>query len=415
MSYFENVNTRQQDTGDIDAFGRTRVSQITTQFDLKQLHDQQGLFVDIETNGSGSTSHSTTVARTQMNTSANGDWVVAQTKQRFNYQSGKSQLMFMTAHTFGATTAVTKRIGYFSSSTSSPYTADLDGLFFQSKGNAGSGDNGVTINIYQTGVQIEQTQQGNWNIDTMDGSGGASNPSGITVDWDNNQIFIVDFEWLGVGRVRWGLVIDGMIYYVHESDHANNTTDVYMSSPNQPLRWELRQDSVTAGQFTYVCASINSEGSLNKIGKVLSDNTGTTLIQCNSTSNKYALIGVGLQSTKVDTLVDIIDYSILATTSDNQLVEIYLNPTVAGTFTYNAVTNSSIETAIGSGASNTVTGGTLLFSQFVNSQEAFNIAIENAVRLGMTIAGTTDKIVLTTQPVTSNSRVIATVNWRELS
>jgi len=405
MSNLENVNIQWQDTGNIDAFGRARVSQVTTQFDAKQLHDNLRLFIDEETIGTGAAAHSTTEARSQLTTAATSDVVILQTKQRFNYQSGKSQLVFMTFDNFQAETNITKRIGYFSSSTSTPFTADLDGLFLESDGD-------VSINIYKSGTLTEQTDQSSWNIDPLDGSG----ESGITVDWQDSQILIIDFEWLGVGRVRWGLVIDGLIVYFHESNHANSTQGVYMSSPNQPLRWELRQSGAGSGTFNVICSSVNSEGSLNKLGKILSENLGTTHVNANSTSNKYALLGLRLQTAKVDTLVDLINYSILSTTSDDQLIEVWLNPTVAGTFTFNSVTNSSVQVAKGAAdGSNTVTGGTLLYSRYITAQDATPVNLQSSIRLGMAIDGTLDEIVITCNPLSNNSDVLASIDWRELA
>jgi len=406
MSNLENVNIQWQDTGNIDAFGRARVSQVTTQGDFKQLHDNLPLFIDEETIGTGSAAHSTTEARSQLTTAAASDAVILQTKQRFYYKSGTSQLIFMTFDNFQSETKITKRIGYFSSSTTEPFTSDLDGLWLENDGTD------VSINIYKTGTQIEQTDQSSWNIDPLDGSG----DSGITVDWQDNQILIIDFEWLGVGRVRWGLVIDGLIYYFHESKHANSTQGVYMSSPNQPLRWEMRQSGAGSGTFNVICSSVNSEGAINNLGKILSENLGTTPVNANSTSNKYALLGIRLQTAKVDTLVDLINYSILSETNDNQLIEVWLNPTVAGLFTFTSVTNSSVQIAKGAAnGSNTVTGGTLLYSRYITSQDATPVNLENAIRLGMAIDGTLDEIVITCNPLSSNSDVLASIDWRELT
>ncbi len=390
------------DSGSIDAFGRARVSQITTQYDSKQLHDALPLFVDEVTIGTATSVHSTTEANTTLTTSAVSDAVIMQTKERFNYQSGKSQLIFMTCTNFEVQTDIVKRIGYFNSSTVSPYTASLDGLFFESDGTD------VSINIYKTGTLTEQTAQSSWNLDKLDGTG----DSGITIDWSENLILCVDFEWLGTGRVRWGLVVGGLFVYFHESNHANVTTGVYMSSPNQPLRWEIRQNGATTGTFKFICASVNSEGSLNKLGKILSDNLGSSHVNANSTSSKYALIGVRLQSAKVDTLVDILTLSAMSTTNDNFLWEIWWNPTVSGTFTYSNVTSSSIQTAKGSG--NTVSGGTLIDSGYGASQSSIRESIESALRLGMTISGTPDEIVLTAQPLSSNLDILGSITWREL-
>ena len=404
MAYLKEIDVKYADSPSIDAFGRGRVSQLTTQFDSKQLNDNQPLFIDRVTGGSGSHSWSGSTNETQLKTSAASDYAVAQTYQRFNYQSGKSQLIFMTFSDFNVETNIEKRIGYFSSSTSAPYTASYDGLFLENDGTD------IRVRSYRNGTSTTNVAQSSWNLDTMDGNG----DSGVTIDFEKAQILVIDFEWLGVGRVRFGFVVDGMVFYFHEILNANSVDNVYMLSPNQPLRWEIRQTGLGSGTFTHICSSVNSEGSLNSTGKVLSDNLGTTHVNANSTSSKYALLGIRLQSAKVDTIIDIIDFSVLATTNDNQLVEIWLNPTVAGTFTYSSVTNSSVQIAKGaSGGSNTVTGGTLLFSKYISAQDATPIEIENAIKLGMSIAGTVDEIVLSTNPLSSNSDVLGSITWTE--
>lgn len=407
MSYFENVNTREQDSPDIDAFGRKRVSQVTTQIDLKQLHDKLPLFIDEETSG-GTATHSTTNAETALEVTNNADFVIMQTKQRFNYQSGKSQLMLLTFNSFDNQADTTKRIGYFSSNTTTPFNSTLDGIFLQSDGT------NISVNVYRSGTAVSSVNRSAWD-DPLDGSGA----SGITHDFDNNTILGIDFEWLGVGRIRFFVVKDGVITIFHTIEYTETTT-VYMSSPNQPLRWECRANANTGGTgFNFICSTVSSEGSINQLGRILSDNLGVSTVNANSTSNVYALLGIQLQSAKVDTLVDILDFSVLATTTDNVLVQVFLNPTVAGTFNYSAVTNSGVAIAkgdtSGNPSTNTVTGGTLLYSRVVAAQSSVPIEIENAIRLGMAIDGTLDSIVITARPFTSNCDVTGTIGWRELS
>lgn len=405
MSYIEDTNVRYQDTANLDASGRLRVSEKTTQIDIKQLHDNQPLLVDFETSN-GTATHSTTNAETTLTTTAASGYAIAQTRQRFNYQSGKSQLIEMTVNGFSTTSDENIKVGYFTNSTTAPFIGALDGLFLASSG----GD--VAINVYKSGTAIEQTTQTSWNLDTMDGNG----PSEVDLDWSTNKIFIIDFLWLGINRVRWGVKLGGDIVYFHESVFDEGFNGVYMSSPNQPLRWEARHGTSTAATLKYICASVSSEGSINQIGKVFSENLGTSHVNANNTNNKYALLGISLQSSKVDTFIDLLDISILSNTSDNQLVEVWYNPTVAGTFTFNAVTDSSCAIAKGSsGGSNTVTGGTLIFSQYVSSHTATQFSVDNAIKLGASIDGVSDTIVITCNPLTSNSDVLAGINWRELT
>ena len=412
MSYVEDVNTVRQDTAESDAFGRLRTSQLNSQLDLKQLHDNLPLFYSQYISGNGTITHSEDEAHSELASLSSPAVVMLQTKQRANYASGKSQEILMTFNDFALETNAVKRVGYFTHLDSTAgYDTDLDGLWLESDG----ANSVVSINVYKTGTQIESTAQASWNLDPLDGTG----ESGLTWDWDGNTIFFLDFEWLGIGRIRWGVVHDGIVIYFHESNFSQASTGVYMSTPNQPIRATLRQTGAGTASFNFICSTVGSEGAINKLGKILSDNLGTSIINANSTSNVYALLGISLQSAKADTLVDLLDFSVLATTNDNQLIQIWLNPTVAGTFTYNNVTNSAVAIAkgdTGGGASTTtVTGGTLLYSQYVSSQTATPINLENAIRLGMDIDFTTDKIVLTTRPLTTNSDVTGSITWRELT
>lgn len=411
MSYFEDVNIKWQDSPNVDAFGRARVSQLTSQLDLKQLHDNLPFFYDTELIGTATSTYTEEEAESALETAASSDAVIMQSKQRSNYQSGKSHLIFQTFNSFHAQTNVTKRVGYFTHiNSASPYDTSKDGLFLESD------DTTVSVNIWQTGVETETTAQADWNIDTLDGNG----ESGINIDWEKNVILCIDFEWLGLGRVRWCLVVNGAIIPFHESIHTNQTAaGVYMSSPNQPLRAEVRQSGAGAGRLNYICATVASEGSINDLGVIRSYNLGTTTIDANSISDKYALLGIRLQSGKADTLIDLIDLSVLGTTNDRYLVEIWLNPTVAGTFTYASETDSSVQIAEGDstsgGASDTtVTGGTLLYSQYISNQTATPISLNNAIRLGMDIDFTVDEMVLTAQPFTTNLDVTGSLTWREV-
>jgi hypothetical protein len=409
MSYFKNINIQASDSPSIDAFGRWRVSETFTQFDMKQLHDGLDLFIDKEIIGTGTYSHDAALAESVLSTSATNDVVVFQTKQRFNYQSGKSQLLFWTFYNMGIETNVTKRVGYYTSATASPFDSGLDGFFLESDSITGE----ESVNVYRNGILRSSIVRSSWD-DPLDGSG----RSGITHDFDDNTIMSVDFEWLGVGRLRWYVVKDGAFVKFHELDYTNDQS-VYMSSPNQSMRWEIRQSGAGTGTMYVICSSVNSEGSINLLGKILSDNLGTDGVSANTVGTKYALLGLRLNGNKADTLVDILDFSVLSTTLDNQVVELWLNPTVAGTFTYNSVNNSSIQVAKGdvvtSPSTTTVTGGTLLFSRYISSQSATVVDVDNAIRLGMSIAGVSDTIVLTTSPLTSNSDVYGSISWRELS
>lgn len=410
---FDNANLTQKknlkvsldefgDSTAIDAFDRLRVSEPYTIFDSKQIHDKQPLFWDETTGGSATSAHSTGNACTVMTVTANAaDYVIRQTRQRFNYQPGKSQLILLTYHS-PQETDVTKRVGLFSGTGVNNLTPN-NGIFFETDGT-------VSWNIAKNGTTTESVSQANWNIDPMDGTG----PSLLTLDTDATQILIIDFEWLGVGRVRVGFVIDGLITYVHEFNHANDPTftSVYMSTPNLPVRYDIQSEG-GAGHIDHICSTVMSEGGVEENGVLRSISNNATAVACGTAGTKYALKGMRLKSTYNDVTVTPVTCTAISASNANFLWELILNPTVAGTFTYTDLTNSAIQQATGVGT-NTVTGGTIISSGYAGGGIAQAQELQTALRMGTTIAGVADTLVLVATPLTNNMNIYGTLTFREL-
>tara|TARA_R110001606_G_scaffold47972_4_gene122083 strand:- start:498 stop:2018 length:1521 start_codon:yes stop_codon:yes gene_type:complete len=386
-----------------DAFGRLRVSHFNTQFDAKQIHDNLPLFIDQELIGTATSVHSTTNAQSVLSTTTSSDAAILQTKQRFNYSTGKSQLMFWTFNGFDNETDVTKRIGYFTTNTTTPFNSTLDGLFIQSNGTS------LSVQCHRSGTQTASVDRASWD-DPLDGTGA----SGITHDFDNNTILAVDFEWLGVGQVSFYVVKNRVLIPFHYIDFTD-TIGVYMSSPNQPMRWEIRQNSTEGGSMNVICSTVGSEGSINKLGKVTGIDDDGTHLDANSTSNWYAAIGIRLQTAKVDTLVDIIGGYLMSDTNDNFIFRVEINPTIAGTFTYTSIANSALEYALGATANTISAHGYIIGVGGGDSNTTQQIDIENAIRLGANLDGTLDEVVVLVKPLSSHLDIYRGITFRELT
>ena len=325
MSRLQNVNITSQNTQSIDAFGRWRTSEPFTLFDSKQVFDNQPLLWDesLESGAGITSSFSANEAATTITSTLNTAGVFTrQTFMRFNYQPGKSQQIFMTGvlDNSGGGTGVERRIGYFD---------DNNGLFFEDN----AGTIGVTRRSNVTGTPVDTTiAQASWNIDPMDGTG----PSGVTIDWTQTQIFCIDFEWLGVGRVRMSLVVDGAIYGVHEFLNANNLNTVYMSTPNLPLRYQMiTTASSPASSIVAICSSVISEGGTSDNGVLRYASTNGTHVDADVENTIYAIIGIRLKSGSIGESIKIERVSIqLQTASDTGEWILKFNPTLSGTFTY---------------------------------------------------------------------------------
>lgn len=198
-----------------------------------------------------------------------GEYAIRQSRH-IPYIPGKSQQTFSTAVMAEAKENVVQRIGYFD---------EDDGLFFELNGSGLS----VVVRTSTSGSAVDTgVSQSNWNIDTLDGTG----PSKKTLDITKSQIFVIDFQWLGVGRIRYGFDIDGILYYVHEIFNANNLDKVYMKSGSLPLRYEIRNTGTSASETSLkeICCTCNSEGgfqipglSYSMSNKAVARDTTTTL------------------------------------------------------------------------------------------------------------------------------------------
>lgn len=402
MSYIENVKIKASDSPTIDAFARLRTSEPFTIFDSKQLYDKAPLFWG-EVLGAGATSvHLPADARTRLTVPAtNGIEIIRQTKQSFNYQPGKSQLIFLTG-LFSQETNVEKEIGLHNGT---------NGISFLVDGTTAAD---VSWRITKNSVVNEVTKS-NWNIDKFDGTG----PSGITLDLNQTQILYIDFEWLGVGRVRCGFVVDGIPYIAHEFYHANRTNNpsVYMSSPNLPIRYRIKSTG-GSGSLDHICSSIMSEGGQENNGVMRSVDNSATAISVNSGVIR-PIIAMRIQSTKRYTTIIPQILSIIGTANTNFRWGLALNPTSStGTdFTtgYTAVTNSNVEFKTAFAGTITDEGTVISSGYATTASRGAASEIESFLRLGYDIGTTTDDVlVLFAHSIGTNNTYLSSITYREI-
>lgn len=389
-----------------DAFGRFRVSAPETLFDAKLSTAAHTLFWNFaQISGTCTAEYRKARASYTLSVAAStagrGIW---QTKQRFNYQPGKSQLVMMTAVPSSMKAGITNRIGIFD---------DDNGLFFEIT-SAGlrlcrrSKVSGEIVNEYVEGSEF--------NIERLDGT----SEYGLNFDYAKAQIFVIDFESLQVGSVRFGVAVDGQIVYCHQMNHANILDAAYFSTPNLPLRYELVNDG-TGGVATLeaICSTVISEGGSQETGITRHLST-TTHVDANSTAAVYACVGIRLKAANLDCVVKIAAFSMIniAGSATDFEWRIILNPTIAGTagdaFAYADVANSALQVAYGKTA-NTVTDGTVIAGGFVQGNETAAALVNSLYYLGATIAGTPDTMVLCVRPLSANQDIHASLTIKEIA
>jgi len=229
-----------------DAFGRLRISSPYTLFDSHNLLNENDKF-DEQLTGAGNSNYNANTSSVNMTvTSASGDQVIRQTKRRFSYQPGKSLLLMSTFVMSKAKENLRQRVGYFD---------DENGIYLERDGT----DLNLVLRSYASGSVVEtRVPRTEWNGDPLNGSG----TSKISLTMQKAQIFWTDIEWLGVGSVRAGFVINGQFILAHTFHNANINESVYMTTPNLPLRYELTNTGITATSSTLkqICNTALSEG-----------------------------------------------------------------------------------------------------------------------------------------------------------
>ena len=390
------------DTASVDAFGRLRVSLPKSLKDSKQIFSNLPFVYSQIASGTASVQWLSGDSCSLFTTSASGDYAIRQSYESYNYSPGKSQIIF-TSGVWSSEENVVKRVGLFQSTTTAPYSA-LEGFYFEN--DAGT----LSFNIGNpTGtVNSQRATQSQWSIDKLDGTG----PSGITLDLTKVQIFALDFEWLGAGRVRMGFVINGLIIYCHEFNNANNITSTYLRMPNLPLRTEIRQYGSGSGSLRQICNTVVTETGQDDIGNLASIDYGVAGTTFTKNQNSV-LLAVKIRPEYKGTTTAIENVQILTDSNVNIRFEILLNPTFSSPLTYSTLTNTPYLTAGGDG-SITAAGGRVIYTGYCNQVNNTTFSIpKDLLRLGFTIDGVADILAVAVYVLgANNSAVYGALNLR---
>lgn len=364
----------------LDAFGRQRVSEPYTLFDSQNRYAADNQF-DVATTGTGTTSFLTNEAAVKMEVTAGGvGSVIRQSFRSFPYQPGKGLLVLATFVMDASTSAnLTQQVGYYN---------DQNGVFFKRTGST----NSFVLRSYVTGSvsNVRTVDQSSWNGDKLDGTG----PSGLTLDTSKAQILWMDFEWLGVGSVRCGFIINGEYITCHTFNNANDIANVYMTTAILPMRYEIvTTTAAVAASMKAICCSVVSEGGFEQTS--IDHVARRTTILGTISTTFLPLVSIRLASGRTGAVVLPNRVQVLPTTSQNYEVVLIKNPTLTGaTFAATVPSDSNVDFDV---AATATTGGTIVQSDYLSSNTAggtsstsFANAYNFDLQLGASIAGVSD-------------------------
>jgi hypothetical protein len=390
-----------------DIFGRQRVSTPLTLFDSSHRFKDNGLWTTATTGTASATFNANQgLVDLAVDNSINSE-VVRETTKVFSYQPGKSLLVLNTFVMQAKKTGLRQRVGYYN---------DYNGIYFEV--------NNSTVNFVERsyvsgGLAETRVAQSSWNGDKLDGTGA----SGLTLDTSKAQIFWMDIEWLGVGSVRTGFIINGQIIVCHIFNHANLISSTYITTASLPLRYEIKNTAATSGSSTLkqICSTVISEGGyeLRGLQQAIATpiNTPSSLAVAGT---YYPVISIRLKSTALDGIVILTALSMMGIGNGiNYSWRVVASGATTGGSWVSAGTNSAVEYNI-SGTS--FTGGRVLASGFINSSNqgspSIDILKEALFKFQLERNGLTSTPYELTLAITAGSNsqnIFASIDWEEIS
>lgn len=395
-------------TTQTDSFGRLRVSDPFTLFDTQARYYDHEQFSSALT-GTATVDYEADSSTYTLNIgSAINDQVIRETMRVFPYQPGKSLLIYSTFCMNAQKTGLRQRAGYFGAQ---------NGIYFEVVDNTLN----MVIRSSSSGTLVEdRVPQSQWNGDKLNGSGA----SGITLNTALDQIWFCDVEWLGVGSVRTGFVINGQFILCHTFNHANvasipgstNNTTTYMTTATLPVRYEITNIAGTTGASTMrqVCASVISEGGYTQYGITEVVGTGTNARRLSTEHVFYPIASIRLAPGRLDSIILPTQVDFLSTTVNYYQFTLLLNPTLTGATWAGTSQTGSVQYDT---AATAVTGGTVVQSGFVSARENVELSALSffQYQLGRTLAGVSDVLTLAIASTSNNADILAQLGWQELS
>ena len=389
-----------------DAFGRLRVSNPLTLFDSSHRYRDNNLWSSLVV-GTGSTVGFVTaqgLINIGIGTTA-GCSVIRETTKVFAYQPGKSLLVLNTFVMNAPKTNLRQRVGYFGADNGMYFEVDGDTSYFVER----SLSLGTTTRVSQE----------DWNVDKLDGTGA----SGITLDISKSQILWMDIEWLGVGTVRIGFVIDGIFIHCHSFHHANLVPSTYITTASLPVRYEIANTGITTSvsNLKQVCSTVISEGGYELRGLQQAVGTPITAPKTLTTAGTfYPIVSLRLKTTALDAIVIITALSLMGIGNGiNYNWQVRASGITSGGSWVSASADSGVEYNI---TGTSYAGGRILASGFLNSSNQGSPSIDilkealfkfQLERNGLT--STPFELTLLATAATGSESIFASMDWEEVS
>jgi len=241
----------------------------------------------------------------------------------------------------------------------------------------------------------------------MDGTG----PTGRVLDLTKNQIFWVDFEWLGTGDVRCGFYVDGRPEICHIFHNDNEQTAVYMQTAILPIRYEITNTAATASvsSMKQICSSIISEGGFQQVSADHVARRTAVFSNIDTAATFYPIVSIRLASTALGAVVLPSRVQFLPTTSQNYEVALVKNCTLTGASWVAQPDDANVEYDVSATAITSLGTITQLFYSVATgsagvSSTAASIDYNWDLQIGTSLAGVSDIYTLAVRTISGATK-----------
>lgn len=387
----------------LSTFGQLRVAEPYTLFDAKFRYGKRPELFSESTSSGGTVTHDANRISIALNSGAtNGATAVFQSLRRLPYQSGKTSRCFLSMNVGAGVSNKRKRWGLFD---------QFNGVFFELNGTALSV---VTRSSVSGSVVDTSVAQSSWNGDKLDGTG----LSGATLDLSAQNLFVIDFSWLGIGIVRFCVEVNGVLTVLHTVRSANVITSPYSQTGTLPVRIEITNTGASSSQNTYfTCASVQVDGGCDPTGTIAYASRGVASGKSVNPGNTIIpIVSVRKQSSYLEIQSFLKRAEVFMSTADDGEMLIVKNGTLTGAAWGDNVGNFS-EMDLSATA---ITGGTYIGGSYVRGNNS-SLSIVNFLPgqsdslfwLGTDLAGASEIISLCMRTITGNSTVYGLMEFRE--
>jgi len=363
-----------------DAFQRLRVSNTDQRFDSEFIYDKSPLLFDDISAGGGSTTFQANSRDVVLATGGTGTGVSAGLRQHWAniYTSGNSQFIILTGTLNGANLAGGRAEVFLRSSVTGSVTEEI-------------------------------IADSTWLASTA------------SIDWSDSHIFIMDFQSLRVGKIRFGMDRGGLAVAMAQITNDNKRATGYWQTANQPVYWRQYNtasytyteigygDETNAIGFRYriavngsqtmraICSTVKSEGGgdIHDVAGIrYGVGNGVTRRSVTSTTNFLPVLSIQLKATlNTYPVKSIVFPKEIEMTADNAAYyEVRINPVLTGasfaSVGADSVTNVDV-------AATAVTGGRVIKSGYVvggtsSIKGTADHMLTSKIPLGVSAAGVGD-------------------------